>query len=119
MAEHKVIHILVSLHVLLGKADQEFLLFAHVRLLLAIGTLQAAMLRPVQSQSHSPARVDGIQEALAGTVVEHSLQKLKLLVGIAQSVTMGKEEYLVVNLNGLRSVVYNHATLFFQVAISP
>ena len=119
MAKHEIIHILVSLHVLLGKADQEFLLFAHVRLLLAIGTLQSAMLRPIQSQSQSPARVDGIQEALAGAVVEHCLQKLEFLVGVAQSVTMGKEENLVVDFNGLRFVVHYHATLFFQVAIRP
>lgn len=48
VSEHEVIYILVTLHILFGKAYQEFLLFAHIRLLLAIGTFQAAMLRPYQ-----------------------------------------------------------------------
>ena len=119
MAEHEVIYILVALHILFGKAHQKLLLFAHIRLFLAIGTFQSAVLRPVQSQRQSPARMDGIQKALAGAVVEHFLQKLELLVWVAQSVAMGKEKYLVVNLNGLWLIVHNHAALFFQIAISP
>ena len=109
----------MALHILFGKAYQKFLLFAHIRLFLAISTLQSAVLRPVQSQRQSPARMDGIQKALAGAVVEHCLQKLELLVWVAQSVAMGKEKYLVVNLNGLWLIVHNHAALFFQIAISP
>ena len=119
VSEHEVIYILVALHILLGKAYQEFLVFAHIRLLLAIGTLQAAVLCPVQSQRQSPAWMYGIQQPLAGTVVEHRLQELELLVRVTQAVTMGKEEHLVVNFHGLWFMVNDQSALFFQVAVCP
>ncbi len=112
MAKHKVVDVLVPLHVLLGKANQELFLFAHVRLLLAIGPLQAAILRPVQSQSHAPTWVKSIEQSLASTVVEHRLQELKLLVRVTKSITVCQEEYLVVYLHGLRLVVNDDSTLF-------
>ncbi len=83
MTEHEVVDVLVVLHILLGEAHQELFLFAHIWLFLAVGTLQAAMLCPVQSQCHSPTRMDGIKQTLASAVVEHRLQELELLVGIA------------------------------------
>ena len=109
----------MALHILLGKAYQEFLVFAHIRLLLAIGTLQAAVLCPAQSRSKSPARMNGIQKALAGAVVEHCFQKFELLVRVAQSVAMTDKEYLVVDFYGLWLVVYYHTALFFQIAVCP
>ena len=119
MAEHEVIYILVTLHILFGKAYQELFLFAHIRLFLSVSTFQSAMLSPVQPQSHSPARMNRIKEALAGMVLEHSFQKLEFLVWVTQSVSMCQIEYFIVYLYGLRLVMYGNATLFLQVAIGP
>ena len=119
MAEHEVIYILVALHILFGKAHQKLLLFAHIRLFLSVSTFQSAMLSPVQAQSHSPARMNRIKEALASMVLEHSFQELEFLVWVTQSVSMCQIEYFIVYLYGLRLVMYGNATLFLQVAIGP
>jgi hypothetical protein len=74
MAKHEVVDVLVPLHILLGKTDEEFLLFAHVWFFFSISPFKSAMLCPVQSQCHSPSWMDGIQQALAGRVVEHGFQ---------------------------------------------
>lgn len=119
MTKHEVVDVLVALHVLLGKANQEFFLLAHVWLFLAIGTFQTTVLCPIQAQSHAPSRMDGIEKTLASAVVEHRLQELKLLVRVAQSIAMRQEENLVVYLHGLWLVMHDNAALFLQVAVGP
>ena len=119
MPEHEIVDVFVPLHVLLGKAHQKLFLFAHIRLFLSVSTFQSAMLSPVQAQSHSPAGMNRIKEALASMILEHSFQKLEFLVWVTQSVSMCQIEYFIVYLYGLRLVMYGNATLFLQVTIGP
>ena len=74
---------------------------------------------PVESEPHSPTRMNGVEQFLAGWIMEHAAQQLELYVGVAQSVTMSQEEYLVVYLDGRRLPVQNDTTLFLQVSVGP
>ena len=99
MTEYKIVAIGVMLHVLLGIFYQVFLVLAEIRHLLTILSLQSAVFGPVESQCHSPAWMYGVEQNLTGAVVEHLAQQLELMVWVAQTVTMSKEEDLAVDLS--------------------
>ena len=105
--------------VFLGEEHQVLTVLSHIVGFLAVGMLQTAVLRPGEAQPHAPAGVDGIEQFLAGAVVEHPLEELELLVGVAQTVAVGKEEHLAVNLGGDGCAVDNHAAFLLQIAVGP
>ena len=63
--------------------------------------------------------MDGGEHKLAYLTVEEDTEELEFLVGITQSVAMGKEEYLSVYLCCERLLVQYHSTFFLQVVEGP
>ena len=63
--------------------------------------------------------MDGGEEELAHLTMEEGTKKLEFLVGITQSVAMGKQEYLAIDLGGERLLVQDNATLLLQVVEGP
>lgn len=63
--------------------------------------------------------MDGGEHKLAYLTVEEGTEELEFLVGITQSVAMGKQEYLAIDLGGERLLVQDNATLLLQVVEGP
>lgn len=119
VSEHEVVDIVVCLHVLLRKEHEVLAVLTHVRRFLAVGTLQTRVLRPGESEPHSPAWVQRVEQHLARAVVEYALYELEAAVGVAQSVAVRYVEHLVVDLYRLGLGVHDKATLLFEVAVGP
>ena len=63
--------------------------------------------------------MEGRECPLADAVVEDALKQLETLVGVAQPVTVGQEEYLAVNLRRLRLLMQDDTALLLQVFVGP
>ena len=98
MAVDEAIDVGMSLHILLGEQHEMLAVLTHIGRFLTLHVLQAAVLSPVLAEPHAPSRMDGREQDLAETVVEHGTQHLELPVGVAKAIAMGKEEHLAVNL---------------------
>ena len=86
VAVEKVVDIAVGLYVSLCEEHQVLTVFAHVGRFATIHALKPAVLCPQHSEGHAPARMQGREEHLAETVVEHGPEQLELAVGVAQTV---------------------------------
>ena len=63
--------------------------------------------------------MEKVEQPLATTVMEHPAEKLEHRVRVAQSVTVRKVEYFVINLRRDGFAVENHAAFLLQIAVSP
>ena len=119
VAEHEVVYILVGGEVVLGIAHEILAVFTHIRGLVAVGSLESAVLGPVEPEPHAPARMHHIEQPLAQRAVENASQEAVFGVWVAQTVAMGHVEDAVVNLGGHGRLVDLDATLLLEVAVGP
>ena len=119
VAIDEIVDVGVILDVLLGEEHEVFAVLTHVRRFLAIGTLQTAVLGPVEAKPHAPAGMEGRESPLTSAVVEDALDELKALIGIAQAITVSEKENLAIEFGGLRLLVEDNTTLLFEILVSP
>ena len=109
----------MSLDIFLSIEHEMLAILAHIRRFLVVVALHATVLGPCEPEPHAPSGMDGGEEELAHLTMEEGTKKLEFLVGITQSVAMGKQEYLAIDLGGERLLVQDNATLLLQVVEGP
>ena len=119
MSVDEIVDVGVVLDVFLSEKHEMLAVFTHIGRFLVIRTLHAAVLGPVESKPHAPARMKGREGPLTGAVVEDTLDEFEALVRITQTVTMRQEENLTIKFSGLRLLVEDDTTLLFQITIGP
>ena len=110
MSVDEVVDVGMCLDIFLCVEHQELLVLPHIRRLLPIGTFHTGMFRPCLSEPHRPSGMEGREQMLTGTVMEHPANELELLVRITQSVTVSHKEYLPVDLCGEGLFMEDHTT---------
>ena len=109
----------MCLHIVFGELNQIFFVFAEIRQLFSLGTLQPAVLGPRQSQPHSPTGMYCIEQTLTGTVMIDSSQQFETIIRVAQAITVCQEKYLVIDFCGKGTCMDHQPAFFFQVTVSP
>ena len=115
----KVVDVRVVLNVALGISHKGFALLAHIWRLLAARALQPRVLGPRLAEPNTPTGMHGREHALAGTIVEHPLDELELLVRVAKAVAMSQKENLTVELGGQGLLVQDDSAFALQIDVGP
>ena len=66
----EIVYVGVSCHILFCEQHQMLFMLTHVGRFFSVDTLQTGVLSPLQSETHSPTRMQAAEEELAHTVVE-------------------------------------------------
>ena len=119
MAKDIIIDVGMGRHIVTCIFYKILLVFTHIRRFLSIGTLQPTFLCPLQSEPHSPTRMNHTEQTLTYGIMKNLTYKLKVQIRIAQSITMSKIEKLTVDINRLRLLMQHYATLLLQITIHP
>lgn len=120
MAEDEVVDIGVGLEVLLGKEAKRLLVLALIGWLLAVFTLETRVLGPFEAEAHAPTGMDGGEERLAEPTVEERADETEAGVHLAETVTMGDEKGLAIELYCLCFFAMQfHATFALEVVLYP
>ena len=119
MAIDEVVDIGMILDIFLRIEHEMLTVFSHVGRLLAVRPLQPRVLGPVQSEPHAPAGMYGRKHPLAHGRMEDAANELKRLTWVAQSVAVGQEEHLSIDLCRFRLLVQDDTTLLLQIIVGP
>ena len=109
----------MSLEIIFREQHQGFLILTHILRLTTALTFHTAVLRPFQSQFHTPSGMQGREKTLERMAVEHRAQEPEVPVIITQPVSMRKEKLFSINLTRQRFPVQNHPAFLFQIIAAP
>ena len=119
VAIDEIVYIGVILDVFLREEHKVFATLTHIGRLLVVGSFQAGVLGPVQSEPHTPAGMYVGKCPLTQFRMEQVAQQLELLVWITETVAVCQEEDFSVNLGGERLLVQDDTALFLSVFVGP
>ena len=93
MPENEVIDLWMLLQILLCEDNERFFVLSLIRFFLTM--LYAAMLSPIEAETHSPIRMKPTKRPLTELIMKETSQALELLVVVSKPISMSKIERLV------------------------